>query len=998
MTLFLNPAATFESFKKELLEFEKNKTKLEEVLCKAGQKLEDTKIRISSARERKAVLEVRNGNLDSELDLYDKKLKSLNTEIALYGLTGDLHYGNMEEKLTDLTDKAASAMAASLNRYHDLERKKLLLGDLDYYIPDEEIKLVNNFLKESGINCMPGALWIKSQDENRREELLYINPILPYSIVVEASDFEKVKSLSLEIVRLVEQYPVAIVANSFKGIQYSDGREPDDVESLISRVGMDEIKNSGVYILRASNNRMLLDEKEFDSYLRNIDTNLKRAVEEAEALRKDHEALINLTGRIRTFTSEYNAVYRHELNGKIKSIQQKLDACEKECACYINEKEDIEKRRTETEELIKNATLKIESLQADMKNIEAYIQATEEIKKYRNNLCRLDPEIRQLEADIRKMENLIETLNTEISQILQRINEASRKQQDVQKRLSNINENLVIKEFTMIVSGTAQEVEGVISALESRLSNVDINSIKAAIESLKSTMSSTQKEITKRGFEENDFEDVFEKVPEDEIKANELKVKEFNNNIKQLEISCNKILLNISQLVGRVKTLEENISGEYGKAPADFDDIDALNEGFFQGQLNECQSRLKKINSKVEDLKKRGEKLDKNLDNICSFISYREIGLPKEMRGEMHELKVLGESITMLDMMKKDPSDMAVLINNYKSEYDKNNDVLIKGQNSVKSCFEKLYSGKEWEENTSIKQVLSNIMSENLFNVEYVNNLFINLFASIEKMKQAEQMQLDECRRNKDEIVERCYTRAEAVYDEIKLVDTFSKIKVNGESIKTIRIDMPKLDEDRGKAMMALYLEVCIDEIEKMKADGSYDPAKIDNAIIEMMSPARLLDAVSSLNDIIIKVFKPEHNMELSSYIPWEVVIQWSGGEKLAGFFAMFISIISYLRYKRTGWQGSPKVIWIDNPFGQANAGHLLEYIFELAKSTKTQMICLTGLQEVNIYAQFDVVYSLVHRMLSNMSVIQSKLVKSDAELESAYYKVDHEQMNIFGL
>lgn len=57
---------------------------------------------------------------------------------------------------------------------------------------------------------------------------------------------------------------------------------------------------------------------------------------------------------------------------------------------------------------------------------------------------------------------------------------------------------------------------------------------------------------------------------------------------------------------------------------------------------------------------------------------------------------------------------------------------------------------------------------------------------------------------------------------------------------------------------------------------------------------------------------------------------------------------------------------------------------------------CLTGLQEVNIYAQFDVVYSLVHRMLSNMSVIQSRAVKTAAGIESAYYVVNQEQMSIF--
>jgi hypothetical protein len=324
--------------------------------------------------------------------------------------------------------------------------------------------------------------------------------------------------------------------------------------------------------------------------------------------------------------------------------------------------------------------------------------------------------------------------------------------------------------------------------------------------------------------------------------------------------------------------------------------------------------------------------------------------------------------------------------------------IINKGKDDVKLSFSNLYSNPEWENNVTIRQVLSNLMDDNLYNIDYVRTLFDNLFIGIENMKQAAQLQLEECRKNKDEIVERCYIRASVVYDEVKMVDTFSRIKINNDNVKTVKIDMPKLEEERGKAMMSLYLEACIDEIEKMKEEGTYDPVRIDDTVLAMMSPGKLLDAVVSLNDFSIKVFKPEHNMELSGYIPWEVVIQWSGGEKLAGFFAMFISIISYLRYKRTGWQGSTKVIWIDNPFGQANAGHLLEYIFELAKATKTQMICLTGLQEVNIYAQFDVVYSLVHRMLYNMSVIQSRAVKTAAGIESAYYVVNQEQMSIFSL
>lgn len=369
---------------------------------------------------------------------------------------------------------------------------------------------------------------------------------------------------------------------------------------------------------------------------------------------------------------------------------------------------------------------------------------------------------------------------------------------------------------------------------------------------------------------------------------------------------------------------------------------------------------------------------------------------PKELQGDMLQLKGFEESIGLWDIMKMKIGEVAVLFKRYRDRYKEIEDNAENSRIKVEKHFDGLYSREEWKDNSTVKRILSGIMKENLYNLQYMNELFGRLFESVRRMQEAEILQLEECKRNKSELVERCLHRAQTVYEELKLVDTFSKIKIGGQSLKVIKLDMPKLEEEQGRAMMTIYIEKCIEEMAKLKEERAYDPAKIDGIIVGYMAPQVLLDALISLNDISISVYKPEHNMELSQYIPWEVVIQWSGGEKLAGFFAMFISIVSYLRFKKTGWQGSKKVIWIDNPFGQANAGHLLEYIFELAKATNTQMICLTGLQETNIYAQFDVVYSLVHRMLSSMSIIQSKQIKAGQGIEVGYYNLKSDQMSLF--
>jgi hypothetical protein len=426
--------------------------------------------------------------------------------------------------------------------------------------------------------------------------------------------------------------------------------------------------------------------------------------------------------------------------------------------------------------------------------------------------------------------------------------------------------------------------------------------------------------------------------------------------------------------------------------------LESVDSASFTAQIDAYVKKKQKTAKKLEETESRRGKLVNYGSKLEDFINENGISIDSSSRENMDSLVFEGESVSMWDMLQLQVERIAVIANKNRENYRELKKSLGATETRIKESYDELYRDADWAENITVRSILENIIKNDLYNYRYVKSLFKDIIDSVENMKKAVQFQLDESLKDKQEIVERCFSRAESIYEEVKSVDSFSKIKLNGVSRKTVVIEMPSLHAEEGKALMTRYIEVSISEIEKLKSEGKYDPARIDDEIAKIMSPVRLLDAVTNLNEYSIKVFKPESTVGASSYIPWEVVIKWSGGEKLAGFFAMFISIVSYLRYKKTGWQGSSKVIWIDNPFGQANAGYLLSYIFELARATNTQMICLTGHMQTDIYMQFDVVYSLIHRVLSgmNMSVIQSKLVKSQGGLESGFYKLKPEQMSMF--
>jgi hypothetical protein len=995
MTLLLEPSVSLVSFEKTKEKLEKSKLEFEEQLRLLSRQEENGRIKLGNIALERSTLGERYKNRLEKKQEFEKKHEALKVKVEALGLGGDLYNGTLEEKLAAIGAKTAAALSMAQIGFNAIENKKLLLEGLDYFLPDRDVLNIYKFLQENGVSCITGALWLQNQPEDRREELLRKNPLLPCAIVVEASEFKRVTELSESMSKLARDYPVAIIAGNGLGINYVSEKEANENFKTKNNSYLDNLSGSQIFLLRSDNSRLLLNKEEFSAYFENLGKRLSDSHIEIEVLRQDQEKILSLKQKVSEFLKEYSQDIKNMLQVEIDKLMQSIETLGKEALKLDCEQEDIKKRKLQIEKEAENNISEIQETIVDITEMQELIKTEAELKECGLNIGKLESEQKSLEKVIDGHEIQIEGLIEKLNKTENRAGELARALENLTLKLSDVKKKLNIENSAGTLTCSIEEIEARIKAIESKLSTVEKSGILDNMKSMEENMSRSEKDLKKLGFEEIEFEGIYEKIPDAEITKVEETEKTADKFVREIDLNCRDIDGQIKTLHGGIEILDKGIYKKYEKEAFEFDAGNYIELKYFEDQIKEYRRKILKIAIKISEAGIRRGELEKNLSAIEAFIDDRKISLPNELRVELLQLKGFNESIELWDMMKMKGPDMAVLIRKYKEEYDRVTDQVTVSQKAVEECFDSLYNNDAWKDNATLKRILSGIMKENLFNNQYMNTLFESLFESVKRMREAESLQLEECKRNKGELVERCLQRAQAVYDEVALVDSFSKIKINGENLKIIKIEMPKLEEEKGRAMTALYLENCIEEIGRLKDEGSYDPAKIENMIIGYMAPQMLLDAVISLNDISIKVYKPEHNIELSQYIPWEVVIQWSGGEKLAGFFAMFISIVSYLRYKRTGWQGSTKVIWIDNPFGQANAGHLLEFIFELARATNTQMICLTGLQETNIYAQFEVVYSLVHRMLSNMSIVQSKAVKASHELESAYYNVQNEQMSL---
>ncbi|KNY26535.1 chromosome partitioning protein ParA [Pseudobacteroides cellulosolvens] len=992
MTLLVEPSEGLQNIKneKEML-FNKKETYIGEI-DRWNNSNNDYVINETRIKEALASENEKKNNKEQELENFHKRFSRINRELSMYEIEGDVYSIHGSELLNALKLKADNKLGEISGKYHELIKRKILFEGCEYYVPDIEVKKVYDFLKGNGVRCIPGSLWLNNQREDLREALLHKNPLLCYSIVVEKNEMEKIKGFIKELLDMVESFPVTFIADTEEGIITSG--EYSDKESK----GLDRVGTMEAYVLFSKNNSFSIQPQLFSSYLAGMDKDIGKIKDEYEAIKRDVEKITGLMERCGQFIEMYPEGYLKETENFIDATLDGIRKNEAALKDFAGKRELIAKKTKENQEKIKNIEEIINEKDKDIENLSLYIELGNKIAELDKIYREEEGKRLKIEQDKNSISSSINGISKEIENTKYKMDSISQKSRDRIKLMDDISMKLTIKELSMEITGVLDEVLKRAEGLHKKIDDSSEESIRMIIDMQKKNVSDKQKFIQINGFYETDFIDGIIDYTEEELKNETKLYNELSMKKDAASEEERSLLVDEKTLEGKVDQIRSDIEKRFGHVPYEFQHIEGVDISSFNAQIDAVNKKKTRNLKAIDEKEKRRIRLLEYKGRLDDYISEKDIKINSDSRENMDSFTYGGESFCIWDILQLPVENIAVAAKGLQKQYLDLTRIISDMQMDINRSYDELYKESDWAENITIRTILENIIKKDMYNYKYVKSLFDDIILSVQNMKNAAQFQLEESLRDKDEIVERCFQKAEAIYDEVRTVDGFSKIKLDGAMRKTILIEAPALHPEEGKALMTRYIEVSISEIEKMKSEGKYDPARIDDEIAKIMSPVRLLDAVTNLNEYSIKVYKPESTLGASRYIPWEVVINWSGGEKLAGFFAMFISIISYLRYKKTGWQGSSKVIWIDNPFGQANADYLLSYIFDLAKATNTQMICLTGHMQVDIYKQFDVVYSLIHRMLAgmNMSVIQSKLVKSQGELESASYRVKHEQMTLF--
>lgn len=239
-----------------------------------------------------------------------------------------------------------------------------------------------------------------------------------------------------------------------------------------------------------------------------------------------------------------------------------------------------------------------------------------------------------------------------------------------------------------------------------------------------------------------------------------------------------------------------------------------------------------------------------------------------------------------------------------------------------------------------------------------------------------------------------CVALAQSIYEEVKLFGKGIDIQWKGTRQRLIQLKAPQPLIDLDSTMDRYVSETLEALIELYQAERLEE---IDQQISSRFNVDAFLNLVTPIQSYKLYIFKIEIQHEQSAYKAWEdLVVKASGGERFFASFVLSAAILTYSRFDRTLKDISKmgKVLLMDNPFGVVTSPHLLKPVFELAKRLNIQMLCFTGISELNVYDNFDLVYALkVEGLTSQLSKIEVSVKKEPEDHIQMFHYFKQDQL-----
>lgn len=944
------------------------KNKIEEFENRLISKQRDVIDSITQSREK---LNLVNDEINKiNMDLADKRNRQTQFQDQLKKIQEDydrlkvvVRYCNIpEDRIFDkeLILHNLNNMIKHLNQEIDQLKKELNSIKLkkEMYESGQNIDIPKEFinrLEDLGLDVLYGFKWLKSQNIKLEEKLDIVrkNPFLPYSIIMDRSKIEILKSHDIDYFL---SFPIPIV-------EYDSLKESKEV---IVTNKVHEISGMNFYI---SFNEKLLDE-----------TVMKELLDEL------NKEISDINGQIQIKENERNTYQNHlfEVNKiqltkkEMTFVKKSLEKIEKEISQLVSnkriteeKKENLNEEITRLEQEKDNITNKVIAIQQEIEAFNKIYRSYDLFKQNLRNVSEKRDQLRIILSSIDDVDQEIDKLGTQIGTIKEEISVLRIKLDKTKNEASKYLQYVEGPELKVDFEDLKSEYDSLFNELGLSIKEYN-KQLSRVSERFKNKENQLLKKAEETGLQESEYKNTFY----DELKVKYIKVSLKNNRKmfeqkKEEEKNCELELKEIeSNLKHKLEAIQEKTSEE---EPLNIKQITNFD---FSG-------RKKVINEKIKNIKKNIEITEINLTNVKTT---------KDRLQDYNYFKVI-EALEMslnyetLEEMRKE------LVEDYKDNLDE-------VQNTTKKLEEYLdeFSVEfEFAKEEFFKHTITRLIAvkekpdEILKTLETIKGVHDRTLSQLE-------LDLAKIGEEKQSILDTMLDYTKNIYSNIDMIDDNSSCKINNRLYKMLSINQPEWDNELFMVKIKDYFEGVVNKCSDFLSLGN----SIDDYISKEITTRNLYDQIIGINKVDIKLYKVETTKVVR--ITWNEVAENSGGEGFVSAFIVLISLLSYMRKDDNVFFGNKeegKVIIMDNPFAQTNAEHLLKPLMEISKKYNTQLICFTGLGGDSIYNRFDNIYVLNtfdSKLNPGTQIIESNHIKGSelVEITSTRFLTRYEQETLF--
>ncbi|MDN4095464.1 hypothetical protein QYF48_21975 [Brevibacillus agri] len=255
------------------------------------------------------------------------------------------------------------------------------------------------------------------------------------------------------------------------------------------------------------------------------------------------------------------------------------------------------------------------------------------------------------------------------------------------------------------------------------------------------------------------------------------------------------------------------------------------------------------------------------------------------------------------------------------------------------------------------------------------------------------------------------HTHLQRIAVELKTIPKKTSVQVESGRKEVYSFHVPEWKEEIGKQLLRQHVDWMLNRLdgdEFKDVEGKEDAGKMKKFIYASLQSKSLLGIVMGNDSIRVKCRKVSKDGQVSGALSsWEESNKWSGGEKWSKNMTLFLGILNYLAEKRQRIQQTGKryrTVIVDNPFGKASSEHVLDPVFFIANELGFQLIALTAHAEGKfIRDYFPVVYSCRLRASASGDAL---IMTKEREIKHAYFRdydpysllrlSEHEQLTLF--